>query len=157
MSTKKSTREELIDRIRRSVENKTEYLDWDQWVTERVNSSGIDLSPTDINKFVNWWSVSDPDTSDTDVGTAVNSDPTEPERKNYRIVDKEVEYLGHKFKIPGSFVWTDEYSADEGSSGTNTVDEKAFVTSVNRLSEMFKDAPDIWNSDSSAVTTTNKA
>lgn len=157
MSKKKSTREELVDRIKRSVERKTDPWDWEQWVTERGDSSGIDLSPTDINKFVNWWSVSDPDTSDTDGGTAVNSDPAGPERKNYRIVDKEVEYLGHKFKIPGSFVWTDEYSADEGSSGTNTVDEKTFVTSVNRLSDMYKDAADLWNSDSSAVTTTNKA
>lgn len=157
MSKKKSTREELIDRIRRSVENKTEYLDWDQWVMERVNSSGIDLSPKDINKFVNWWSVSEPDSSDTDYGSSVNSDPAEPTRQEYRIVDKEVEYLGHKFKIPGSVVWDNEYSADEGSSSTNTVDEKTFVTSVNRLSEMFKDAADIWNSDSSAVTTTNKA
>lgn len=157
MSKKKSTREELIDRIRRSVENKTEYLDWDQWTTGHGISGGLDLSPKDINKFVNWWSASEPDSSDTDYGTAINSDPTEPTRQEYRIVDKEVEYMGQKFKIPGSITWANEYSADEGSSGTNTVDEKEFVTSVNRLSEMYKDAADFWNSDSSAVTTTNKA
>lgn len=105
MSTKKSTREQLIDRIKGSVERKADPWDWEQWVTELGNSSGIDLTPQDINKFVNWWSVSDPDTSDTDYGTAINSDPTEPTRQNYRIVDKEVEYMGQKFKIPGSITW----------------------------------------------------
>ena len=156
MSTKKSTREQLIDRIRKSVENKTEYLDWDQWTTN-VGSSGIDLTPTEINKFVNWWSSSEPDTSDTDYGTAINSDQAEPARQNYRIVDKEVEYMGQKFKIPGSVEWANEYSSDEGSSGTNTVDDKDFVTSVNRLSDVFKNAADFWNNGSSVVTTTNKA